>query len=71
MARFHYPRFLSADERSAEAGSPFGPIPEGANAELCKEFFEKLEHYEAKHLDREYTYCKSDFNFLEKFDVRC
>jgi ribosomal protein S18 acetylase RimI-like enzyme len=59
FARFLYPRQMTACERAAEGSNPFGPLPEGATIELCQEFFEKLEQYEAKHLDRENTYCES------------
>jgi hypothetical protein len=57
MARFHYPHKMPAEERSTRESNPFGLLPEGSNVKLCQEFFEKLEHYEGQHLDKENTYC--------------
>jgi hypothetical protein len=57
MARFHYPRKMTAAAKATGGKSPYGPLPNGANTALCKEFFEKLEHGEAKHLNQETTYC--------------
>lgn len=57
MARFHYPRSVTAEEKAKGESNPFDPLPEGSNVKLCHEFFEKLEHCEEKYIDREKTYC--------------
>jgi hypothetical protein len=56
MARFHYPRELAATERATPEIDYYGPLPEGSNIELSKVFFEQLEHYEDKYVDRENSY---------------
>jgi hypothetical protein len=50
MSRFHYPRRLTAEERARPEMNYYGPLPEGSNMELCKVFFEQLEHYEEKYV---------------------
>jgi hypothetical protein len=57
MARFHYPRSMTDEEKAGGKSSAFGPLPAGSNVELCQEFFDKLEHCETTYIDREKTYC--------------
>jgi hypothetical protein len=59
MTRFHYPRNLTAEENDSGELDYYGPLPEGANIGLCKTFFEQLEQYEGKYVDREKFYCAS------------
>jgi hypothetical protein len=58
MSRFHYPRNLTADEKNREVDY-YGSLPHGANTALCKDFYERLEQYEGKYVDREKIYCAS------------
>lgn len=64
MSRFHYPRKLTAEERAKPEMNHFGPLPEGSNVEMCKSFFEQLEHCEEKYVDRENVYCASVLEFF-------
>lgn len=59
MSRFHYPRKLTAEEKAGGEIDYYGPLPEGASKGLCKDFFEQLEQYEGKYVDREKYYCSS------------
>ena len=64
MARFHYPRKLTAEEKARLETNPFGPVPEGSNIEFCREVFDKLEVCESKYIDREKTYCLFQVSFI-------
>jgi hypothetical protein len=57
MARFHYPVSITAEEKALAESNSYGTLPEGSNLQFCHEFFETLEDYETKHLEREECYC--------------
>jgi len=53
MSRFHYPRNLTAEEKTRGEIDYYGPLPEGVNVALCKDFFEQLEQYEGTYVESE------------------
>jgi len=55
---------LTAEEKGKPDINLFGPLPNGANAEICKVFFEQLGPYKKKYVDGENIYCASVLEFF-------